>query len=511
MSGRRWFHLIVGALFIVGCSGRTTAEEEGRDPPPTTTPEPTVPTTTPEPTVPTTTPEPTVPITAPERTDPAAEPSTALVIQPDDDVAGIVAAAPPGMHFRFAEGIHRAVSVTAREGDVFSGQPGAVVSGAVVVEGFVAGDGWWRASVDDTPDEPHGQCGSATPLCGLPEELFVDGEPLSRVAGPEAVGPTSWWFDPDGPAVVIGLDPQSHEIELSVAPWAIRGSVSGVVVRDLRFENYANIAGDGVIHLDESGSSWTVEDCEITDSHGVGIVVRDGSVVRGCRVESIGQQGIGAGGADVLVERNSLSENNRLGFDPAWSAGGAKFAFTERLVVRDNDVYDNDGAGLWTDLDCVDTLYEGNRVRNNTGAGIFHEISYRAEIRDNIVIGNGSDSPGWIWGAGIQVAGSSDVTVVGNLVVGNHHGIAGVDQDRGEGLFGEYRLRNLTVIENVVRNSGQVGIAQDHEDAEVYERGHVFDRNTYEGEMSWAWTDWVRSFEEWQAFGNDSEGSHRPD
>ena len=157
-----------------------------------------------------------------------------------------------------------------------------------------------------------------------------------------------------------------------------------------------------------------------------------------------------------------------------WSAGGAKFAYTDGLVVRANTVVENDGAGLWTDIDCLDTTYEANRVEGNTWAGIFHEISYDAVIRENEVSGNGFGSPGWVWGAGIQVAGSAGVTIVDNLVVGNYHGIVGVEQDRVAGQFGEYRLVDLIVRQNVVIDSGQTGIAQDRGDVAVYDRGHVF-------------------------------------
>jgi hypothetical protein len=80
-------------------------------------------------------------------------------------------------------------------------------------------------------------------------------------------------------------------------------------------------------------------------------------------------------------------------------------------------------------------------VQNNTGAGIFHEISNEAAIRGNTAIDNGSDSPGWVWGGGTHIAGSADVTVADNVVERNRTGIVGIDQQRGSGQFGKYRLR----------------------------------------------------------------------
>ena len=68
-----------------------------------------------------------------------------------------------------------------------------------------------------------------------------------------------------------------------------------------------------------------------------------------------------------------------------WEAGGTKFARTRDLVVRRNFVHHNRGPGLWTDIDNVRTLYEANRVEDNGEAGILHEISYAAVIRNNVV------------------------------------------------------------------------------------------------------------------------------
>ena len=57
--------------------------------------------------------------------------------------------------------------------------------------------------------------------------------------------------------------------------------------------------------------------------------------------------------------------------------------------MRDNHVHHNEGPGLWTDIDNIHTLYEGNLVEHNANVGIFHEISYDAVIRNNIVRDNG--------------------------------------------------------------------------------------------------------------------------
>ncbi len=85
--------------------------------------------------------------------------------------------------------------------------------------------------------------------------------------------------------------------------------------------------------------------------------------------------------------------------------------------MRGNYAHDNWGSGLHTDIDNVNTLYENNRSENNAQIGIFHEIGYKAIIRNNVTRGNGYAS-GWVAGAGIFVNSSQDVEIYGNTVSG---------------------------------------------------------------------------------------------
>ena len=115
------------------------------------------------------------------------------------------------------------------------------------------------------------------------------------------------------------------------------------------------------------------------------------------------------GAAVTLVQGNEIAYNNYLkGVSYGWEAGGTKFVKTRGLIVRSNYVHHNWGTGLWTDIDNINTLVEGNRVIGNANQGIFHEISYAAVIRNNTVQGNGFDRCCWLMGAAILVAASPD-------------------------------------------------------------------------------------------------------
>lgn len=118
---------------------------------------------------------------------------------------------------------------------------------------------------------------------------------------------------------------------------------------------------------------------------------------------------------------------------------------------------------------------------DNDGPGIFHEISYDAVIRNNVATGNGHGFADWLWGAGILVAASSGVEVYGNTVTGNADGIAGIQQDRGDGPDGPYVLDDLWIHDNTISvGNGSIGVVEDTGDDGVFtDRNIRFDRNTY--------------------------------
>jgi len=88
---------------------------------------------------------------------------------------------------------------------------------------------------------------------------------------------------------------------------------------------------------------------------------------------------------------------------------------------------------------------------------LFHEISYKATIRNSTFRWNGFKSPfaqpGACDGAGIYVSNSPDVEVYGNDVEDNLHGICGREDDRGSGAYGPHHVTNLNVHDNRVRQT----------------------------------------------------------
>jgi hypothetical protein len=220
-------------------------------------------------------------------------------------------------------------------------------------------------------------------------------------------------------------------------------------------ERFVNPAQRGAINAE--GGGWTIEHNQVRAHHGTGVSTTSGHVLDN-HIHHNGQLGLGGTGNGQLVEGNQIDHNNTAGFSPLWEAGGSKFVHTDSLVMRGNSVHNNRVPGLWTDINNVRTTIEHNIMYANTSHGIFHEISYRAVIRDNHVTSNGDDDPllGW-GGSGIRVAASSDVEIYGNFVAGNEDAIMVVQQRRDDwpSLYGPHLLRNIDVHDNEVALSSR--------------------------------------------------------
>lgn len=441
---------------------------------------------------------------------------TFIRITPDSDPASVVADSPEGSWFVFEPGVYRHVSIRPKEGQVFEARPGVVLTGARLLSGFVQDGQRWFVDGQTQQEWQHGQCFDSHPRCGHPEDVFMDGVLQTHVAALDLVGPGSWFFDYDADRIYVGTDPGGRLVETSVTRQAFNSDADAVEIRGFTIEKYANQAQHGVIdsRLDNRadsarGDAWIVESNVIRHNHGTGIVVSDLAVVRDNVITANGQLGITAYGRDVVVEDNEISTNNTAGFDYSWEGGGSKFKRTQGLQLLDNLVRDNFGPGLWTDIDNVDSVIAGNVVLDNAYIGIFHEISYDAVIRDNLVEGNGFHFTVDLWGAGITVAASPNVEVVGNTVRANAGGIVGIQQNRFDApaSFGPVEIENLHVHSNVVEmEQGFTGLRQEVGDGSYYtSRNNRFESNQYvlsQDDPAWFyWNDRPITLGEWESLG----------
>ena len=173
----------------------------------------------------------------------ADEVTDVVVISPGEDIQSIVDAHLPGTSYLLLTGVHRMQSVKPKDGDSFTGETGAVMSGAVRLGLFVPQKGYWLVGAPHASAAPTGKCekdenGNPTDICTYLEDLFLDSEPLRRVGVLEDVEPGTWFFDYDKGFVIIADNPRDREVELSVMRSAFRGAAGNVIITGLVFVRF---------------------------------------------------------------------------------------------------------------------------------------------------------------------------------------------------------------------------------------------------------------------------------
>lgn len=443
-------------------------------------------------------------------TKPISKPVDAIPVAVGADLQSLVDAAPAGSTFWIEAGVHRMQSVTPKDGDHFIGEHGAVLNGARLITEFDREGHNWVATGQNQEGfrsgTEFGARGAERP--GYPETFFIDNKPLTPVDSLDKVAPGKFYFDYGHDKIYFRDDPAGHRVEAGVSPFAIAGQAKDVHVENLVVEKYNVPTQAGAIGYNSSAEGWTIQNNEVRLNYGVGVYAGSNSHVTGNYVHDNGQMGLGASGDNVRVEGNEIAHNGYFsGIDRGWEGGGTKFAETENLIVRDNYSHDNNGYGLWTDINNINTLYEGNTVANNLSGGINHEISYAATIRDNVLTGNGGEGVGWLWNGGIQIQNSKNVDVYRNYVDASEGGnaITMIQQDRGTGSHGAWTTTGNSVHDNVIVDrtpgEGASGAIADYNQAGLAAGGNSFDHNHYHNphpsDERWAWTD---GFYSWDAY-----------
>jgi len=420
--------------------------------------------------------------------------------------------------FLIDSGVHRLQEVVPDLGSVFAGKPGAVMSGARILTHWVQSGALWAHGDQTQKGRYYGLCQDNYPACLYPEDLYLDNQMLKRVAMLAQVQAGSWYFDYETDSVYMADNPAGHVMEISVASRAIGGPGLHVTVKNLIIEKYATPSQLGAIDGDYPGEGWVIENCEIRLNHATGIQLRcRNALLRNNKVHHNGQKGIGIvdGGDSSIVEGNEIAYNNYLqGYSFGWEGGGAKFVWSRNLIIRNNHVHHNFGAGLWTDIGCNNTLFEGNRCEYNAAEGIFHEISDTAIIRCNLLRFNAT-----LMGSNLQLGNSSNTQVYGNVVE--------VAADKGDAIIivqndrpdftntSRWLAKGNDIHHNHIIHKGAGGASGgycEYDCANFWAAGgNRFDHNTYHtlsaGGPHWAWSGSAMTFAQFKAAGFETDGT----
>jgi hypothetical protein len=436
-------------------------------------------------------------------------PRRAVVVGSAESVQAAIDAHRPRTTFCIRRGERRLDrSIRPKSGNTLVFEEGSILNGSIPVTNWVREGGRWVATgmTHSFPSSDQVPCELNPAACEY-EDLFMDDRPLVRVLNMAELEPGKFLFDEAADKIYIAEDPEGHKMEVPVIAHAIQAfNAEDVTVRGATIEKFG-------VHGIIGTEGWKVEGNEIRWVHSHGLRVFGRTLVQRNYIHHTGNMGIFGGGEGLVFEGNHLAYNNYLNFgreDGAWHAGAAKIVAGDSTIVRGNWSHDNIGDGWWFDSDNINTVVENNLFESNTRFGLFYEVSFRAVVRNNEFIDNGTN--GRWGGAGVWISNSQDVRIHNNLFSDNAYSALSMSWvDRGSSpVYGPYEVANVFVHDNVIRmTEGFVGVA--YGDEAIYSANNRFEGNRYvvtdpDGRW-WRWQDEAKTWKQWQSLGFDTTGS----
>lgn len=325
---------------------------------------------------------------------------------PKRTVQAAVSAAPTRATVVLRAGVyHESVSIAAGRGITVQSYPHEAVwfDGSSTVQGFTGSGGRWSAAwgvvLDHSPTFSRGAPDGKTPgwqfvnpahpMAAYPDQVWLEGQELRQVQSSSQLTPGTFFVDTSGHRLWVGSDPNGKSVVSSDLVRAFSLSADDTTLRGVGIRRYADSVPDqGVVNV--HASRVTLEHDVIQDSATGAIgLFGSGNVLRNLTVVGSGQLGVQGDMTDGIVIANSIiGKSNDEQFNQAPSAGGIKLTKTRGITLSNNEISDGYGNGFWSDEASYDVNVVNNSVSNNTGRGIFLELSSKAIVAGNLIVGN---------------------------------------------------------------------------------------------------------------------------
>jgi parallel beta-helix repeat protein len=325
--------------------------------------------------------------------------------------------------------------------------------------------------------------------------------------------------------------PNAQTVELGTLRFLFQSDTAqNITIRGLVVEKYASGLNGGPVSVTHGGctgcaaSGWLIENNELRLNQDVGVKLNYGTgkvdQVLGNDIHDNGQFGVGGGdnGVPFLISGNHIHNNNRAHVNTGYGSGGLKLGSTHGdVTVSYNVVHDDDGCGLWSDVDCQGVTYDHNTVYNEPYDGIRLEISNHQTVTHNTVYNCGSAGSG---SSQINYANSSGGVIMYNQLTtsGRAPGISVHHNSQRDHSHPDFNVpAGMNVSQNVIQllDGGQGSVMWEADAGlESWELTGLYDDNTYcVPSLPWNANDWgvklenvMGSFAQWQDAGQDLHG-----
>ncbi len=297
------------------------------------------------------------------------------------------------------------------------------IVGSDAVSGFAAsGNAWvrsWTSTLCHTC-YPQQVIDPAYPAAGLPDQVFIDGTPLTQVTALASLGSGRFYVDLTKQILYLGSNPIGHAVEVTSRATALTltAAAAGAAVKGIGFARTGSTYNSGagaMVQSSAPGATFDHDTFAWSATRGVSIYAVNTVVTNNLFLYN-GSNGFHAHMSDGLVfQNNRIAYSNEEHFSITPSAfaseGAAKITHTWNSVFTGNLFDDNGANALWFDVTCTNAVIANNTMVRNAGHGIAYEVSGNATIAGNLVVDNAR--------IGIKLSGVSHAEVWNNTAVGN--------------------------------------------------------------------------------------------
>ena len=376
--------------------------------------------------------------------------------------------------------------IVPRAGQMFYAEPGAILSGAVLIDNNLdikEENNYYVIEnvIHDVDDELLGELytdditGEILAVCSEdvndrgcvnPQDLYIDDVMLYEVPSLSEVSQGKYYVDYNLKKIYFVDDYMDKRVEVSKLPFAFFGSNDDVTIRGFIIEKFAsqfqysaiqgtNVQKDCMNDVRKSGNNrnripydgscanyggvvgiqknyaddWSIENNEVRWNHAIGITLSDQGYMKGNKIHHNGQKGLASSGDDLQIIENEVYEN-------PWVENGRNVAgFTDK--------------GNFTSMggmklnDAETAILMKNYFHNNNHVGMWTD-GYNIDITydSNVVVNNSA--------IGISHEISHDAVIRGNYVKGNGM----IDTFLGDSGIMIHNSDNVEIYGNYVSGNG---------------------------------------------------------
>ena len=325
------------------------------------------------------------------------------------------------------------------------------------------------------------------------------------------------WLSPvAGNTDISGIEGLAHEYVVSLTTGSER-----VTLKNIQIWYGASKPDDGILRVE--GVGHLLEDVGVRFSAGAGILVYGADQVsidnvdardhgqNGWRIQADASFSTSTGWTindwvdDLNVTSSSSRYNGWKGFDNCWGGGGTKFSFTKNLAINGFYSADNNGFGIWLDIENHNYSVEQSMSARDAGRGIFVEyISDDGVVFNNVIYGTkDADAIGCGISVGLAAADSRNVVLSNNTVYSTEPDVKGIMLKTGCPTCRSfpYESEFITWQDNLIVNKDDVGFVRDLDagSTEPFTYSGTAVEQEFSGDTS--------TYTCWDSLGNCSAGS----